>query len=90
MAEKKKGVAKGKKEGKGGTQLAVLINRLIAAFHGSRTLEKLARSVPPTFRVAGHSSAFALRMLDAREKRSELSVTSFALFRLALAVSLNA
>lgn len=54
-----------------------LINRLIAAFHGSETLEKLFHppclsSVALSFALASLGIAHALRMLDAHEKRHAL------------------
>lgn len=56
---------------------AALINRLIAAFHGSETLEKLFHppclsSVALSFALASLGIAHALRMLDAHEKRHAL------------------
>lgn len=52
-----------------------LINRLIAAFHGSKTLEKLFRLLE-SLSHPSLAAAFASRMLDAYEKRDGLSVTS--------------
>ena len=64
----------GRKEGRKveARSRGVLINRLIAVFHGSRTREKLEPvPAPATFRVAKHSVAFRSRMLDASEKGFE-------------------
>lgn len=60
-----------------------LINRLIAAFHGSETLEKLFH-LPEFLPHPSLAAAFASRMLDAYEKRDGLSATSVTRFYITL------